>query len=62
MAKYKDIVLEVVDKLPHDLDGVKLYIMDCSDSEGTLGKISIKMADISNSILQIGRGSEVKEE
>ena len=34
MAKYKDIVPEVVDKLPHDLDGVKLYIMDCSDSEG----------------------------
>ena len=34
MAKYKDIVPEVVAKLPHDLDGVKLYIMDCSDSEG----------------------------
>ena len=34
MAKYKDIVPEVVDQLPHELDGLKLYIMDCSDSEG----------------------------
>ena len=34
MAKYKYIVPEVVDKLPHELDGVKLYIIDCSDSEG----------------------------
>ena len=34
MAKYKYIVPEVVDKLSHKLDGMKLYIMDCSDSEG----------------------------
>ena len=34
MAKNKYIVPEVVDKLPHELDGGKLYIMDCSDSEG----------------------------
>ena len=34
MAKYKYIVPEVVDKLPHELDGMKFYIINCSDSEG----------------------------
>ena len=36
MALYKDFIPEVVDKIPHNIDGLHHYMIDCREDENSL--------------------------
>ena len=36
MALYKDFIPEVVDKIPHNIDGLHHYVIDCREDENSL--------------------------